>query len=218
MIRPYIIEFFFGGLMIKTIIFDLDNTLIKWEDEYSLAIDKILKKRNINFDYKLINDAIEESENILPIADKELLLKFINEKCNINLDIEFINELLEEQKQLVKINENLISTIDYLSKKYELIVLSNWFGYVQKERLKKAKIYNYFKEIYGGDIEYRKPDIRAFKRCIKNDIENYLMIGDSIDKDILPALSLGMKVILVSENKETKFKTIKKIEELKEML
>ena len=100
------------------------------------------------------------------------MLKFINEKCNINLDIEFINELLEEQKQLVKINENLISTIDYLSKKYELIVLSNWFGYVQKERLKKAKIYNYFKEIYGGDIEYRKPDIRAFKRCIKNDIEN----------------------------------------------
>ena len=47
------------------------------------------------------------------------------------------------------------------------------------------------------------------------------MIGDSIRNDIEPALELGMKAILITNKnvrKDLRYRKIKKIEELKEIL
>ena len=42
------------------------------------------------------------------------------------------------------IDDDLIDVLDYLSKKYELVILSNYFTNIQKNRLKNAKIDKYF--------------------------------------------------------------------------
>ena len=47
------------------------------------------------------------------------------------------------------------------------------------------------------------------------------MIGDSINNDILPALKLGMQAILITKKnvkKDLRYRQIRKIEDLKEML
>ena len=47
------------------------------------------------------------------------------------------------------------------------------------------------------------------------------MIGDDINNDILPALSVGMQAILLSKKnhkKDLRYRQVKKLEDLKEML
>ena len=64
--------------MIKKIIFDLDNTLIIWKDEYLEALRKTLKKYNINEDANYVNDIIDSYEDYYDKYDKEKMLEIIN--------------------------------------------------------------------------------------------------------------------------------------------
>ena len=41
--------------MIKKLIFDLDNTLIIWKDEYSLELKYLLEEYKVDTDYKKVD-------------------------------------------------------------------------------------------------------------------------------------------------------------------
>ena len=207
--------------MIKRLVFDLDNTLIEWKDEYIYTFNNALKRLNLDYDEETINklnDVVDEYEDTHTIYTREDFLKLLNERCNTNLPIEFIDLLIEEQCKCFEYDKDLIDTIEYLSTKYELICLTNWFTKTQIERLKGAGIYKYFKKVTGGDEHILKPFEGSFD-IIENKSE-CIMIGDSLNKDIYPALKLGMKAILITNKdiKENGFKVIRNITELKEML
>ena len=209
--------------MIKKIIFDLDFTLMDWEDEYIFALKNTVNKLGIDYSderIKEIDDALTTYEKEFTIYQKKDFCDFINKKCNINLPIEFVDILLEEQTNCYKeFTQSEIATLEYLSSKYELMVLSNWFTYTQKKRLENAGILKYFSKVSGGDERELKPSLKAFD--IIDNKEECVMIGDSINNDILPAIKLGMQAILITKNnvrKDLRYKQIRKIEELKEIL
>lgn len=206
----------------KAIIFDLDNTLIMWKDEFIIALQKVIKDMNLNYDNNLINKidkAIDESENHFEKLNKIDFLNFINKTCNINLPIDFANRIEIEQGNLYYEDKEVLSTIKYLSKKYDLYVLTNWFTKTQSKRLEGMGILKYFKKIYGADINFYKPDKRAFECILKNyKAEECLSIGDSLEKDIKPAISLGMNAIWKTDEMSDKYKTIKDIRELMNIL
>lgn len=135
----------------------------------------------------------------------------------------FIDKLFENQKKLAEIDDNLIEIIKYLSKKYELVVLSNYFKEIQIGRLKTAKIYDYFTNVYGGDDVKLKPNKESYLRAIyPNKIEECIMIGDSLKYDIEGALKIGLKAILYDYNNKLpdneEYIKINKLEELKNIL
>lgn len=209
--------------MIKTVIFDLDFTLMDWEDEYIFAITNVINKLNLGYS----EEKIKEIDNVLATYEKEFTMyenekfcKFLNEKCNVNLPIQFVDMLLEEQTKCYReFTESEIDTLEYLSSKYELIVLSNWFTYTQKKRLENAGILKYFSKVSGGDERELKPSLKAFD--IVDNKKECVMIGDSINNDILPAIELGMQAILMTKKnakKDLRYRQIRKIEDLKEML
>jgi len=209
--------------MIKTLVFDLDNTLLEWKDEYVFALFNVIKKLNLEFTsskIKAIDRALADYDNHYLRCTKESLLEFINNKCDTNLPLEFVSLLIEEQsKCFEEYTSEKLNTIKYLSERYELICLSNWFTYTQVKRLENAKIAKYFKTITGGDEHELKPSIKAFD-IIKNPSE-CVMIGDSIEKDILPGVEYGMEGILITKKyvkKDLRYRKVSKIEELKEML
>ena len=209
--------------MIKKIIFDLDNTLIDWKDEYIFALKNVIKNLSLDYDdnkIKEIDTALTDYETHFITYTKENFLKFLNERCNINLPKKFVDMLIEEQGKCFEIYEKeKLDTIKYLSTKYELICLSNWFTYTQVKRLKGAGISKYFSIITGGDEHELKPSIKAFD-IIDNPSE-CIMIGDNIKNDILPALELGMQAILITKKEvksDPRYKIIRNLEELKEML
>lgn len=209
----------------KKIVFDLDDTLIFWEKQFISALCKTLKLYNIYDDtlIKKIDNCLDNYEKNFDYLTKELLLSYINKSCNTSLDISFIDTLLKNQEECSnKASDEIIDTLEYLSKKYELYVLSNWFASCQIGRLKKAGIYKYFKKVVGGET-YLKPHTKAFLKVLsEKELKDSYMVGDNLEVDIKGSIKMGMKAIYYNyKNKDVKednFIIINKISDLKEIL
>ena len=206
----------------KAIIFDLDNTLIDWKDEFIFALENVLKDLNLNFSKEKIeeiNNAIDESENHYEKLTKKDFLEFVNRMCKVALPMEFVDKLIEAQKECSYQDEDVSDTLEYLSKKYKIYLITNWFTATQEGRLAKAGILKYFTKVYGADINYYKPSPKAFGVILKMyDAQDCVYVGDSLEKDILPAIDVGMNVIWKTEKEDSKYQTIKLIKELKNIL
>ena len=109
--------------------------------------------------------------------------------------------------------------IKYLSSKYDLVILSNWFTETQKLRLKGVGILDCFTLVSGGDERVLKPNPKAFNIVIEGyKKEECLMVGDSLRHDIIPATELGIPCIWVTDEKNKEYKTIKDVYQLKKIL
>ena len=180
----------------KRLLFDLDNTLIKWKDEYTIALQKTIEEFNIDIDYHVIDAVIEKQEKVHDMMNKEVLLNDINEETGLNLDMSFIERLFEHQKYIADIDDDVIETLEYLKDKYDIVLLTNYFIEPQIGRLKKVGIDKYFSRFIGGDMVRIKPQKEAFLEGVKDlPLENVTMIGDSVECDVKGALAAGINII-----------------------
>lgn len=211
--------------MIKRVIFDVDDTLIEWKEEYWNSIEKALITNNIKYtenDIQDIKDGFNNFESKYNMYKKESMLECINKYTKLNLDMNFLESSLEEFSKCVpnKLNEEVIDTIEYLYKKYELVILTNWFKEEQERRLEAVNISKYFKQIYTPQEFPIKPNKEAFLIASENKVDECIMVGDSLNSDIKGALNAGMKAIYLSkeEMNSKDFITINNFSKLKEIL
>lgn len=213
--------------MIKRVIFDIDNTLIPWKEEYYSEIKKVLKELNIDYtekDYEKILEAFREYENVYYTFDKKLMLKYINDYTNKKYPEEFIYNVIEKWANCVpeKIDKNIIKLLEYLKSKYELVILTDWYKDQQIKRLEKVKILKYFSDTYSAENTRRKPFKEAFIQAIgDNKPSECVMIGDNFERDIKGALNAGLQAIYYAPNeiKEKKeYYTISKLEDIANIL
>ena len=209
--------------MKKRLIFDLDNTLIIWEDSFVGPLKETMEEFNVEADYKKINEIIDDLDNYEGIISKELLLNNINSKCNLNLDISFVDTLLKKQERLGAPNEEVIETLKYLKEKYSMVILTNYYKTVQEKRLEAAHIREFFEEVYASDYYPQKPAKEAFEIAMGDyKKEDCTMIGDSLRTDINPALGIGLNVIAVDyfnkleDNKD--YPVVRRIKDLRKYL
>lgn len=215
--------------MIKRIIFDIDNTLIMWKNEYEKAADEALLEINYpktNDLFHKINEVESEYEKGKKYFDKKELIDYINEKLNLDLPYEFIDIWLEKVGNRVpeKYPKEDYETLKYLSGKYELVILTNWFIESQKKRLENVGILDFFSDFYGAE-KYAKPFKESFEQAAgKYKMNELAMIGDNIDTDIKGALNAGIeKVVWINnnnkfeKNKENEIYAINELKQLKEI-
>lgn len=187
--------------MIKRVILDIDNTLISWKNEYYNEIFEVLKELNIecsNEEFNKIKQAFGEYENVYYSFNKENMINYINEYTGINYPDEFVNKVINKWANCVSENlpEETIKTLKYLSNKYEMVCLTDWYKEPQIQRLEKTNILKYFKKIYAAENTKRKPFKEAFMQAIgENKPEECIMIGDSFERDIEGALKAGLQAI-----------------------
>lgn len=208
--------------MIKRIIFDIDDTLIKFPKEFEIGYKEVLKKYNLDIEPKVLYKVIGEYETSgkYKYYDVDKLLNLINEKLNIKLGDDFVNDFFSMYNKLItEVDESVIETLKYLKDKYELVTLSNWFTNSQKERLKCVGIDNYFNEIYGTDIVPMKPLRESFLSVLGNNrIDECLIVGDNLNIDIKIPYEMGMNVYHLNNKGTSKYPTIRKVSDLKELL
>ena len=188
--------------MIKRLIFDVDGTLISGVS-FIPATEKALKKVNL---YSKEN-AIKIQENYMIYEknynsyNKKDYLNHISKCLGTTVDERFLDIFFEELGFCIsEHSEKLIETLEILSNKYELVLLTNYFGQVQMARLKNMKIDRYFLECFGEDLI--KPNKDAFlKACGNHKPSECVMIGDNIELDVDAALNSGLKAIWVTEEK-----------------
>ena len=201
--------------MIKRLIFDIDNTLLKWEDKYyDYSLGNAFKELGLNFDRSIIkpfDEVVDTYEDYYDIYDKDKFLIFLNDKLNLNLPTKFIDLWLKYLGDCYeKPSKELIDTLEYLKSKYDLVILSNWFTISQEKRIKNMGIDKYFSKQIYTDILKNKPNKEAFMEAIKPyNIDECIMIGDSKEKDIKGAESIGMKGILIDD--KTKVEDLRRI-------
>lgn len=192
-------------MSIKNILFDLDNTLIKNEDDDMLYYKEALS--NLGYDendYNRLYDVIDDYETTFTEKEnfysKNEMLDFVNKKLNKSYSIELIDEVNKcIAKYWIRHPFVKIDTLQYLSSKYDLYVFTNWFSNTQSKRLDNIGIIRYFKNVFGADYYGSKPFKSAFQNvlqklnCLPNEC---VMIGDSKLNDIWGARNIGMNAIL----------------------
>ena len=212
--------------MVKRIIFDIDNTLIPWIDEYWNTLDETFKKLNLPFNQEIKNKiikAVDDYEDIYNIYHEKLMLDLFNKYTALDLPCEFMDIWLKELELCIPgDNKELKDILEYLSSKYEIVALTNWFTIEAKNRLKNLNIDLYFKEIIGTDQVLINPNPEASKKAIGNNKPNEcVMIGDSMEKDIIGASEAGLNTILFDDkNKysDYKYQKVTNLLELKKYL
>ena len=84
----------------------------------------------------------------------------------------------------------------------KLGIVSNTFvnAHSLEKHLKQIGILEFFTVgVYSYEFDFRKPDVRIFKIAAERmgeAVHNILYVGDRIDKDIIPAMRIGMPVVL----------------------
>ena len=202
--------------MIKRVIFDIDNTLIPWEQEYYSEIKNVLDELNVEHteqDYIEIQKAFSEYENEYYTFNRKTMMEYINKYTKKNYPEEFIYEITKKWGSCVpeKSDENIIKLLEYLKTKYELVILTDWYEDQQSERLQKLDILKYFQKVYSAEKTKRKPFKEAFMQALgDNKSEECIMIGDNFERDIKGALNAGLQAIWYNPNNKTE--TTKDIE------
>lgn len=202
--------------MIRRVIFDIDNTLIPWEEEYYNEIKKVLDELNVEYteqDYIEIQKAFSEYENEYYTFNRKTMMEYINKYTKKNYQEEFIYEITKKWSSCVpeKSDENIIKLLEYLKTKYELVILTDWYEDQQSERLQKLDILKYFQKVYSAEKTKRKPFKEAFIQAIgDNKPDECIMIGDNFERDIKGALNAGLQAIWYNPNNKTE--TTKDIE------
>lgn len=210
--------------MIKRIIFDIDNTLLPWRDEYIMAYKNALDEVGIKYtenDLEKIKKAEIDYENHYNIYDRKTMRDFINSRVPFDLPENYVDTYIKYLSFCYREEDKkIIPTLEYLSKKYELVILSNWFRENQENRLKSLGLDKYFIDSYYTDEVLNKPNKEAFiKACGPYKKEECIMIGDNYKIDIEGALNAGLSAILVDPDNKYEYKNkIKNINELEELL
>ena len=206
--------------MIKRIIFDIDNTLLDTYKDCLKAYDEYLNQRNIDIPGTILYDVMDVYEDLKRDYSVDDISKYL--KNNLTIDFS-VNDFLELQdlygNYATLIDDNIPQVLEKLAKDYELVALSKWYCKPQKERLRTANILKYFDEVYGFENAGIKPSQKSFLIAKGNhSVDECLVIGDSIDADILVPKSLGMDTILINYGELSNNDSINKFEEILDVL
>lgn len=210
--------------MIKRIIFDIDNTLIPWKEEYNQEINNTLEKLNIQYtaeEAKQIAKAFDEYDNVYFTFKKDKMVEFINQYTGKEYPKELVYGVIKGWEGCAPENvaPEIMELLKYLKEKYELVILTDWYVDSQIVRLDKAGILNFFQKIYGAEATRRKPFPDAFLQAIGNNKpEECVMIGDDFERDIKGAIQAGLNAVYYCPNDNglnVDAIKIKKLEEIK---
>ncbi|WP_340074354.1 YjjG family noncanonical pyrimidine nucleotidase [Leptobacterium sp. I13] len=209
--------------IVTDVFFDLDHTLWDFEKNSAITFNKILKTHKVNLKvqefleaYAPINFKYWKAyrEEKIP---KEVLrykrLKDTFDEFSYKIDDELIHILSDEYiKELPHQNHlfnNTIVILEYLKNSgYDLHIITNGFEEVQEGKLRKAAIMGFFTHVINSEmVGVKKPNPKIFEFALEKaivDPEKSVMIGDSLEADIIGAKNVGMHTIHFNSNKEKK--------------
>jgi YjjG family noncanonical pyrimidine nucleotidase len=205
---------------ITDIFFDLDHTLWDFDKNSELAFEKIFKEFLPEIDsqeftkvYIPINQACWKLYQNDQITSDELRyqrLKQSFDALNFQISDEKINEIALQYIDLLPQNNHLfdgaIETLNYLKSRYNLHIITNGFEKVQYLKIENSGIAPYFSTITNSEMAgVKKPNPKIYEFALslsKAKKETSIMIGDSIEADVLGAIDFGIQAIYFNPNQE----------------
>lgn len=207
------------------VLFDIDDTLYDRALPFMQALQDFEKKfpakwyeeEAMRTLYAAVikrgDEVFEASEKGDISMDESFIYKYTKGfgDCGLNLTDEealaFQNVYLNAQHSL-RPDESVLNLIKSIHERgHEIGILTNGPGEHQRRKLKNLGVMPYLTEeliVISGEVGCCKPDPRIFeivrKACNTAD-STIMMIGDSYEKDILPAMNCNMKTVWIDRAK-----------------
>lgn len=194
--------------MIKTVLLDLDDTILDFHKAEEVAMRNTLLNFGIEPEkevielYSQINkrqwERMERGEitrDQVRLGRFELFLQALGNTAPAKEVQAFYEEQLSAGHFFIDGAEELLTR---LYKKYDLYIASNGTASVQNRRIRESGITKYFKDIFiSENIGHNKPQREFFDYCFER-IEGFekdktIIIGDSLSSDILGGINAGIK-------------------------
>lgn len=195
----------------KHLIFDLDDTLLDFQDNERNSLKVIFQKYNIPFEKKSINQyksinrrfwsqieqgLIKKEEALTKRFEEFFALYGYDIKGEI-VERDYQNCLNKGHKTIPKAIETLI---ELRNREYKIFAGTNGIGKTQKQRLEDSKMIDLFDDVFiSEEMGVEKPNPKFFEIIFnKYDFikkEDTLMIGDSLASDIKGANNFGIDCV-----------------------
>lgn len=222
-------------IIVKDIFFDLDHTLWDFDKNSMLAFKRVFKKFKITIEfdaflkiYEPINLEYWKKYREDKVSKENLRRGRLIDSFNF-FDLIFTTEKIDEIADAYiqelpfdnHLFEGAVEILDYLILKYKLHIITNGFEEVQHKKLKNSGIDHYFSTVTTSEeVGLKKPNPKVFLTAL-NKANSFptqsVMIGDSLEADILGANNIGMETIFYNYRNESISKKIKSIDSLLEI-
>jgi putative hydrolase of the HAD superfamily len=222
-------------IIVKDIFFDLDHTLWDFDKNSMLAFKRVFKKFKITIEfdaflkiYEPINLEYWKKYREDKVSKENLRRGRLIDSFNF-FDLIFTTEKIDEIADAYiqelpfdnHLFEGAVEILDYLILKYKLHIITNGFEEVQHKKLKNSGIDHYFSTVTTSEeVGVKKPNPKVFLTAL-NKANSFptqsVMIGDSLEADILGANNIGMQTIFYNYRNESISKKIKSIDSLLEI-
>lgn len=217
--------------MIKTVIFDFDNTLYEYEPCHIKGLETAL-----TYLITITSFTMNQLKEGYTVAQKEVkkhttkqaashsrLLYFKNMCENLNLDRYELPIYLEElywnsYLETMVLFPKVLELLKFLkSNTIKIGMCTDLTTRIQLQKVNKVKLQDYFDVIVTSEeAGVEKPDPYIFDLTLKrlhSNVNETLFIGDSLEKDIVGSISCGMKAIYLSKKPIKGYTCAKDIEE-----
>lgn len=203
--------------MIKAVLIDVDNTLLDFNKCAASSIKAGFEKYGIEYNdgvfpvFERVNDSlwlrIEQKTLTIDELHKIRWNMIFNELGIDRNGSEFELLFVENIHESCIPVDGALDLVKYLSEKYIVCVASNASYNQQKNRLTKAGMFEYFKELFvSKEIGFPKPTKEYFDICLSKlspiTKDETIMIGDSLSADIEGGVKYGMKTCWYNHNNE----------------
>lgn len=205
----------------KHIFLDLDNTLWDFKanshdtiiflfEKYKLA-EKISNFDEFYDEYQRINAGLWQLYRESKIEKNQLRWKRFYDTfllygiVDLKLAENFGNDYVEMSPRKTIMFPYAVEIVEYLSKKYQLYILTNGFKEVQYIKLENTGLGKFFRMIFTSEeLGFQKPNKQCFEKALslaECKSSESIMIGDDLEIDILGAKNVGIDQIFFNHEK-----------------
>lgn len=123
--------------------------------------------------------------------------------CGLSPELgeELAHVYLAERRQRYALYPEVPAILDELAQAYRLVLVTNGMGELQREKVAAVKLERWFQKIaVSGELGSWKPDAGIFRHALElaeARVEETVMLGDSLPRDIKGAGALGIRTVWV---------------------
>ena len=216
----------------EVLLFDLDDTLIDNLENVRYAYTKMVNYMNEDYTlegfkkwYELDKQFwIDFHDNKIIVPDEyntsqELFVKYVrslryqlyfDNKISLEKAFEINDLFLSSLKEVIVPIEGAYETLEYLNKKYKIVIATNGPSSAAQTKLEKINCYKFIDSIFSADMT--RKTVTKPKKEFFDELEEYLnfyekdkmiIIGDSLRSEIEGGMNAGIDSIWYSSENES---------------
>lgn len=198
----------------KTVFFDLDDTLYFRQDAFFSAVEKFFDITDLARKHQICASCSRRGDEVFSAAQRgEISVRemyayrftkgFADEGISIT-ETQALDFQAVYQKELysLRLSAPTVRLLDFAKDNFDSLgIITNGPSKHQRNKIKNLCLENWFSPdliFVSGEYDFDKPDKRIFLRAqerVQKNADDLIFVGDSFCNDIIPASELGWHTV-----------------------